>query len=153
MSMDNRFSRLERTTYTGQCTPADVPELARQLLRGFHVAVGVEAARGLRKVLSMESALPVDAVVAAGAVPLLVLCLDQTHSTELQVMSGSTRAGRMSCFECYTVASVVSRANSGTVHGVDGSRRGPWLLVREVLRSRSVHFELADDLQLLGPPV
>ena len=75
-------------TLTRQYTLDDIPELAHQLLSGIHWAMGVEAARGLRKVMSLENAAPVDAVVDSGAVPLLVRCLDQTPCTELQVMCG-----------------------------------------------------------------
>lgn len=68
-----------------QYTPEDVSELA-QNLRSMDVPTRAEAARGLRKVLSLESDPPVDAVIQAGAMPLLVLCLDQHDHTDLQVL-------------------------------------------------------------------
>lgn len=64
-------------------TAADVPELARAL--GGAPEGRVEAARGLRKVLSLESDPPVTEVIEAGAMPLLVLCLDEHSNTDLQV--------------------------------------------------------------------
>lgn len=76
-----------------QYTPADVPELAHNLRSAGDAAIRVEAARGLRKVLSLESDPPVDAVIAEGAMPLLVLCLDQADHTDLQVKERSVRRG------------------------------------------------------------
>lgn len=64
-------------------TAADVPELAKAL--GGEPAGRVEAARGLRKVLSLESDPPVNEVIKVGAMPLLVLCLDEHSNTDLQV--------------------------------------------------------------------
>lgn len=64
-------------------TAADVPELGRAL--GGAPEGRVEAARGLRKVLSLESDPPVTEVIEAGAMPLLVLCLDEHSNTDLQV--------------------------------------------------------------------
>lgn len=71
---------------------ADVPELTRALSAGVGgPAARVEAARGLRKVLSLETDPPVAEVIQAGAMPLLVLCLDEHSSTDLQVKSRSYR--------------------------------------------------------------
>lgn len=64
-------------------TAADVPELAKAL--GGAPEGRTEAARGLRKVLSLESDPPVNEVIEAGAMPLLVLCLDEHSNTDLQV--------------------------------------------------------------------
>lgn len=75
-------------------TAADVPELAKAL--GGAPEGRVEAARGLRKVLSLESDPPVTEVIAAGAMPLLVLCLDEHSNTDLQVMSVSCKYARAS---------------------------------------------------------
>ncbi|CBJ31635.1 conserved unknown protein [Ectocarpus siliculosus] len=64
---------------------ADVPDLTRALAAGAGgPAARVEAARGLRKVLSLETDPPVAEVIQAGAMPLLVLCLDEHSSTDLQ---------------------------------------------------------------------
>ncbi|CAM9615020.1 unnamed protein product [Ectocarpus fasciculatus] len=64
---------------------ADVPDLTRALAEGAGgMASRVEAARGLRKVLSLETDPPVAEVIQAGAMPLLVLCLDEHSSTDLQ---------------------------------------------------------------------
>eukprot|EP00903_Cladosiphon_okamuranus_P019512 g17943.t1 len=63
-------------------TAADVPDLARAL--GGAPEGRLEAARGLRKLLSLESDPPVTEVIEAGAMPLLVLCLDEHSNTDLQ---------------------------------------------------------------------
>lgn len=71
---------------TNQCpfTAADVPKLA-EAVRKAQGAERVEAARGLRKVLSLETEPPVKEVIQSGAVPWLVACLNEHSSTELQV--------------------------------------------------------------------
>lgn len=66
----------------------DVPELTQALSKADPSA-RVEAARGLRKVLSLESDPPVTEVIQAGAMPLLVNCLGAVSNTDLQV--GSAR--------------------------------------------------------------
>lgn len=71
---------------TNQCpfTAADVPQLA-EAVRKAQGAERVEAARGLRKVLSLETEPPVSEVIESGVVPWLVACLDEHSNTELQV--------------------------------------------------------------------
>ncbi|CAM9512442.1 unnamed protein product [Ascophyllum nodosum] len=64
-------------------TPEDVPYLTAAL-KTSEGAARVEAVRGLRKVLSLEAEPPVSEVIQAGALPLLVLCLDEHSDTELQ---------------------------------------------------------------------
>lgn len=100
-----------------QYTPADVPELAHNLRSAGDAAIRVEAARGLRKVLSLESDPPVDAVITAGAMPLLVMCLDQTDHTDLQVREGSVQRAKISqsCRVpgCGKIDGMVSRDISG----------------------------------------
>lgn len=65
-------------------SPDDVPELAAGL-RSPDLATRVEAARGMRKVLSLETDPPVAEIIRSGSLPLLVHCLDQHDSTDLQV--------------------------------------------------------------------
>lgn len=80
-------------------TPADVPELSRALAKaagaaGPDVATArVEAARGLRKVLSLETDPPVAEVIKAGAMPLLVQCLDELDNSDLQVSTRQRSRG------------------------------------------------------------
>lgn len=71
---------------TNQCpfTAADVPQLAEAVRKAQGVE-RVEAARGLRKVLSLETEPPVTEVIQSGVVPWLVACLDEHSNTELQV--------------------------------------------------------------------
>lgn len=65
-------------------TAADVPRLTRALTE-TDGAARVEAARDLRKVLSLESDPPVVEVIQGGAMPSLVQFLDDHTNTELQV--------------------------------------------------------------------
>lgn len=87
-----------------QVTAADVPELAKAL--GGAPEGRVEAARGLRKVLSLESDPPVAEVIEAGAMPMLVLCLDEHSNTDLQV-SLSIESGTCPPQKAYLLLSAV----------------------------------------------
>ncbi|CAM9494258.1 unnamed protein product, partial [Hapterophycus canaliculatus] len=66
--------------------PSHVPDLT-QALKSGDTSERTNAARGLRKLLSLESNPPVNEVIEAGALPLLVLCLDHNPdqpNTDLQ---------------------------------------------------------------------
>lgn len=63
---------------------SNVPGLT-QALKGADTDTRIEAARALRKLLSLESDPPVAEVIQAGAIPVLVLCLDEYANTDLQV--------------------------------------------------------------------
>ncbi|CAM9112793.1 unnamed protein product [Discosporangium mesarthrocarpum] len=76
---NNNASKPGPRTYTVK----DIPDLAKGLT-STAPAVRTDAARGLRKILSREGNPPVDEVIKAGAMPLLVQCLDDIDNTDLQ---------------------------------------------------------------------